>query len=413
MTTQANEILERYLAVAEAARNAEFYVRSNQRKRWLTRELVERHRIGCAPTLAQCTAAGLSHAELTSVGLLNAQWGSLHYRDCMVIPFLEGGTITGFVSRRLTDNDPTTGEPLTKDKKSMYLPGPPNGVALPCGGGLDALGEQSAAPGVLLVEGMLDAIACGELGHPGVALLRKTPSDELGKRVRAWSARTRGVAYLALDGTADVTEADRLRAGGLLSPFARICRLPEGQDPDDLSAEILQDLKDLSLEVCDAWIACLRVPNSSGEMRRFFSQLFSYWCAWHRERARELRERVCKGLGLTEAEAEEFFDQAARHQPKHAAPAPGELKEELPLPTPLRPPADGKRPVLTNVVWGARWRAARKNERAAMAASSPAVRAELAELKRLSALVSQADLDELAAVEAVTRPFPEPAVLKG
>lgn len=176
-------ILTRYLEVAEAARTAEFYVRAIQRKSYLTREVIERWRLGNAPSLSACLEAGLTEKELRSVRLLcdphedgpDAR-SYMFFRDSIIIPYLERGSVTYLSSRYLSDVD---GRGVTRTKKTLHL-GTNEDVKRPCGFNLDAIRDRGAElVGLLLVEGPLDAIACSEREHPAVAMLGARPAVEL------------------------------------------------------------------------------------------------------------------------------------------------------------------------------------------------------------------------------------------
>lgn len=111
-------ILEKYVSVAEACRTAEFFVRAKQRKAYLTEDVCRRWRLGMAPTLKQCDAAGLTAEELREVGLLRV-WHDeekMFYSDSIIIPILEGGRVVSLIDRKLNDN--------TTRKKCLLMPAP-------------------------------------------------------------------------------------------------------------------------------------------------------------------------------------------------------------------------------------------------------------------------------------------------
>jgi DNA primase len=189
-------ILAKYCEVAEDARDVEFFVRAKQRKQYLSREVIERWRIGNAPSLKQCLDAGMAEDELRSVGILlkgPEEREFMFFRDSMVIPFIEGGRVVYFTSRRLVDHFPD-GRPIEKGKKCLYLrspqqgpadKGPDGGVARPAGFNLEALYHPAAKlVGIRLVEAPLDAIAATELERPAIAMLGGYPSNELCERIR-------------------------------------------------------------------------------------------------------------------------------------------------------------------------------------------------------------------------------------
>lgn len=130
------EILALYLIAAESVRDEEFYIQALQRKNYLTREVIERWRIGKSPTLRQALATGLSEIELREVGLLvdphdDGPDGKpyMHFRSSLVIPFFasgedrQAGRPGYFTSRRLSDYA-ADGTPLDKAKKALSMPGP-------------------------------------------------------------------------------------------------------------------------------------------------------------------------------------------------------------------------------------------------------------------------------------------------
>jgi len=190
------DILERYVALSESLRDAEFFVRVKQigrktierngekidvpGKTWLTKDICERWRLGPAPTFAECERAGVSADDLKAVCLYrcssrdNTQW-YMFFRDALIIPTLHWGRVL-YLSSRVFKDFKQAGAP--KEKKTLHMPA--ETMPRPCGFNLDVLNDPEAkAKGVMLVEGPLDAIACTERGQPAVAMYGATPGDEL------------------------------------------------------------------------------------------------------------------------------------------------------------------------------------------------------------------------------------------
>jgi DNA primase len=303
MSTTTADILSAFCSVAESIRDGEFYVRCSQRKSYLTREVIARWRIGQAPTLGQCKAADLTEEQLESVGLyVQREHGKvMFFRDCMVFPFCDNGRVVYFTSRRLVDHDPRTGEALSKSAKALSMRAPDShgdgGVLLSTGFNGDALQYEES---VMLVEGPLDAIACTERGHPAIAMVGKCPRPGLLAILRKLTIPI----YLALDGTADVTEEERLNKAAMVGPDCWICTLPEGRDPDDLDANALVALKAGARQCLESWLHAFKRPPQ--EWRQNATQAFrahlKRWLQASPAHAEDLRARVCGVLGLQSAE---------------------------------------------------------------------------------------------------------------
>jgi hypothetical protein len=329
MQTNTTHILTAYHKAAEAARDGEFYVRCAQRKTYLTREVVERWHIGKAPTLGQCKACGLSEAQLRSVGLLvRRDYGDqLFFRDCMLFPFFLAGEIVYIASRRLVDHDPRTGEALSKSAKALSMRAPDShghdGVQLNTGFQVDVI-ESAAA--VMLVEGPLDAIACTERGHPAIAMIGKCPRPGL-----LASLRTKPIPiYLALDGTADVTEEERLSKAALVGPDCWICTLPEGRDPDDLDGDELTAVKTGARQCSEAWLEQFKRPPTTWKQNATdaFKGFLRRWLIADPDRADDLRARVCGALGLRPGEFDQLTGSAKIIAPGAAAADADDLSPE-------------------------------------------------------------------------------------
>lgn len=269
MTEGLPGILERYHAASLAARDAEFFVRArlNGRKGYLTRELAEAWRIGCAPTLAQCAqawaAAGFDRAtcerELRSAGLLidpvadgPDRSAYMFFRDCMIFAWHGPATKDGpgsllyFSSRRLKDLE-IDGTPLPKDKKALCMRSPgqdgKGGLARPPGFNLPALGRADLQE-LAVVEGALDAIACTAMGHVAVAQIGAAIREDLGKLLRAWlAADASRTLYFIPDASPDMKPLKRLQGCRHAGPHIRIALLPVNRDPDEVTAEELAAAK--------------------------------------------------------------------------------------------------------------------------------------------------------------------------
>lgn len=257
---EAEETMTRYAELAVTLWTPELRVRARQRKAYLDELAIEEWGLGVAPTLAQCEKAGISGDELRAVGLLidyqkdvgaseKETWSRMHFFDSIIIPHWEGGRVTYMGDRALHD-----GRVRWKgddEKKTLNMRAPRDdgrgGIALPAGFNFEALwGDQwrlkmsnGDLTGVLLVEARLDAIACCLRGHPAVAYL-SAPSDAFVKKLAPYKDVP---LYFAPDGTKDVTAYKRAHYACELGHRVKVCCLPAGKDPDDLSAEEIVQLK--------------------------------------------------------------------------------------------------------------------------------------------------------------------------
>ena len=325
------EILHAYFEAAWAARDRAFFAAAKARKDYLTKEVIERWKIGKSPTLKQCLDAGLTELELREVGLLRDpvrdgpdQKPYMFFRKCMVFPFFDGDEIVWASSRRLSDVD-RYGVPLPKNKKALSMPGLDgkgrHGVARPAGFHLAAISEIDERA-LLVVEGVLDVIACCERGHPAVAIVGGSMRGDLAMML------ARQDVFLALDGTADVTEMSRLIEASRLGPDAGVCVLPEGKDPDDQSGLELQQLKADAKTAFECWMEILGRPETEwpkGVTKAFGEALRS----WHLEpdRVQRMKKQIRERLGLSPAEFVSLLNGENRATP--AAPPKDEKKEYL------------------------------------------------------------------------------------
>lgn len=324
MPVDVANILEKYFAAAKAARDGEFFVQCRQRKPYLTREIVERWGIGKAPMLKQCLAVGgLTEAELSAVGLLRqgehgGAW--MHFRDAMVFPYVEGERTVYVSSRRLVDHDPQTGEELPKEKKALSAFAPDangfGGLERPAGFNLDALARPASpsdpvAP-ILLVEGVLDAIACCERGHPAVAYLGGSIRADLASLLRERFPAGEGV-FVAPDATKDVTPRKRAELAGCVGPRARVVLLPEGWDPDDVEnsgdyeGPSWEELMARAPDALTCWIGLFAGDPDAwpADLTKDFNKICREWLEWSQEVEEDLwgAAQTCFGWLDTERAA--------------------------------------------------------------------------------------------------------------
>lgn len=195
------DILERYVALSEELRDAEFFVKVRQigrktierggekieypGKQWLTKEICERWRLGPAPTEAECKRAGVSVEDLKLVNIYRCgQKGDwyMFFRDSVIIPTLHRSRVLYLSSRYFNDFNHAGDK---RPKKTLHLPLEDSALTRPAGFNLDCLNDpETREKGVWLVEGPLDAVACCELGQPAVAMYGTVAGDELVKLLR-------------------------------------------------------------------------------------------------------------------------------------------------------------------------------------------------------------------------------------
>ena len=333
MRTQA-EILQSFFEAAWAARDDAFYAQAERRKEYLTREVIERWKIGKSPTLKQARKAGLTELELREVGLLRDpvrdgpdQKPYMFFRKSMVFPFMQGNEIVYASSRRLVDVD-RDGVPLDKSKKALCMPGPDGknrrGVQRLAGFNLNLLQSLDENEHLLVVEGVLDAIACSERGHPAVAIVGGSMRGDL-----AMMLAGRDV-FLALDGTADVTEMSMLIEASRLGPDTGVCVLPAGKDPDDLDGLKLQQLKADAKTAFECWMEILMRPEKDwpkGVTTDFGAALRS-WNLGH-DKVQVMQKQIRERLGLSASEFVALIHKGDLRAAPPAAPPKDEKKEYL------------------------------------------------------------------------------------
>lgn len=270
---EKRETLAAYLETAAACWTPEARVQARQRKPYLTADVIESWQLGCAPKLKACLDAGMTEKQLRSVRLLVDpisegldEYSRMHFRDSIIVPWFEAGEVVFLSARRLVDYD-GQGNKLPDKWKSPSMYGPradgTGGMAKPVAFNLETIrslfdAKANKAENVkelLLVEGPLDAIACEEQGHAAIALGCSAPAPELVARLAGYP---QVVLYLALDGTADVTPLSRAAAAGTLGIYTRVCELPAGKDPDDLSGAELAGVKAGAVDAIDCWCALVK-----------------------------------------------------------------------------------------------------------------------------------------------------------
>ena len=303
------DILACFVAVAENNWTPETYVQAKQRKSYLTPEIIKLWRLGVAPTRKQCNAAGITDKELRAVGLLcdpaggdgpDARQSWMHFAGSIIIPYFEHGRVVYLSDRLLNDNV------KRKAGKAKTMRAPvkdgSGGMPKPPGFNLGALsGPDAKRKGVLLVEGALDAIACEINGQSAMAMIG-TLSDALAKRLRSVNVPL----FLGMDGTPDVDQAKRCEAAGKIGTHCRVCVLPAGKDPDDLSAAELSTVIGEARPVLNEWLALIQNLECNREAQKaklaIFAQYLKQWTGDNPALAGEIRAAVCQARKLSEAE---------------------------------------------------------------------------------------------------------------
>lgn len=346
------DVLEAYVELAARSWTPDARKRIRAVKPYLTDEIIERWRLGYAPEIQHCRTAGIPDKALLFTGLARASAGdATHLRpyfwDELVIPFQEWGRFVYAASRVLP------GPAAEGRKKTRCLPAPGEedgaggqvryGVPMPAGFNLDVLADSMIREaGLFCVEAPLDALACTERGHPAVGMITNTPREKLCEILRG----LRGVRiYMALDG--DQTALQRCRAASKIGYYCRVCCLPEGKDPDDLTTEELAALKSEAIPVATAWLECLEALEQDPEARKLALEKFAEdvrrWREQEPAAAGELRAAICAGLKLTEAEFNTWLQSAVATRKRRGearafsarAPVPSERVKKLPkLPDP-------------------------------------------------------------------------------
>ncbi len=245
----------------------ELVARATALKPYIDRKFILDWNLVVSPSLEQMRKAGPPDGEFKNLGLLTERdEGSgvyPHFRDRIVIPCFEKGSINYLVSRRISDTDPG-GKPLPKQYKALSMHGEPNGLPRPDGFNLDVLDDIDLLKktGVWVVEAPLEAAYCTSIGQPTVAFIGGALETNKGIIKRLQILISWGVTvYVSLDGTADINEERRAVAAGAIHPKARICILTDNKDPDDYSIEEIRLLNDQSKLAVSTWLSAL----SSGQ----------------------------------------------------------------------------------------------------------------------------------------------------
>jgi DNA primase catalytic core len=171
----------------------------------------------------------ISNAEerrlLQRVGILN-EGGKEFFSRCVVFPLKDGhGRITGFYGRSTLANAKVP---------HRYCPGTKTGVFYPQ--------AAQGAPSVILVEGILDALAVIQAGFPHTVALGGTQglTEALVDHLRAQRVPE---LVLCLDGDEAGAKATATLKGRLDQDFSVRClSLPAGQDPLSLGPDDLKKL---------------------------------------------------------------------------------------------------------------------------------------------------------------------------
>jgi DNA primase len=309
------DVLAQWHQVAVKHTTGEKRLQAQGRKPILTPEVQRRWGIVDALSMATMQAAGLDLDELKLAGLVSeGQNGDYPlFRDAFIVPFYERGSIRYFTSRRYRDDNMFDNQPL-RGPKSLHLPGPRKagdvwrGVPKPDAFNRDAIHSPEAREhGLLIVEGPLDAIACCERGHPAIALLGKTVSEGLQKRLRRASEVT---PYLALDGTDDVNAAERVRVAAAIGYLCMVITLPPGKDPDDMEGEELRTLKADAVPVLKLALELVDAEEDTSRRLRLLQMLAKIAAKWLTETpaiAGEVRQQVCEVLGFMPTEYDRWL----------------------------------------------------------------------------------------------------------
>ena len=311
------DTLTRYAELAMSLWSAESMERARQLKPYIDRRFIVRWSLGFFPTREQMRDAGLSDEELISVGLLvkknEGEEYHPHFQNRIIIPFFEDDRVVYLTSRRITDVGPD-GKKLSKRYKALSMCSPPNGVKRPDGYNLDLLKDLNslADHGLWVVEGPLDAARCCTLGQPAIAFVGGALETNRGliKRLQELN-KTYISVFVALDGTPDVTAERRALAAGAIGPLSKICVLPDGKDPDDLTLEQIQGLKEQSQQAYLAWIDGLAEWRSKGIQNPHWSHdaLKDHLVLWRKESSDQQRRLLDLEMSITlSMNREEYYD---------------------------------------------------------------------------------------------------------
>ena len=321
MPASVTDILTRYAEISMGLWTHETMEQAQKLKPYLTRQFILEWNLGVSPTHEQMTKGGLADDDLKSTGLLvesTKQKGEFypHFRDRVIIPHMEDGRVVYVTGRRLSDTGPD-GKPLSKQHKAISMYAPPNGVNRPDGFNLDVLKDIKRIArdglGLWIVEGPLDAAHCTSVGQPAIAFGGGSPEKNTGLIDRLRVAIKKKVdIYVALDGTPDVTDEKKALAAGAIGPYTKICSLPDGLDPDDLTLEQINELKKDAIYVHFHWAAGLDGWRANGIDKKHWAHdyLKENLIRWRKsvppEERRLLDIGMCAALGMDRCEYLEY-----------------------------------------------------------------------------------------------------------
>jgi len=157
--------------------------------------------------------------------------------------------------------------------------------------------------------------------------------------------------FLALDGTKDVTPRVRAEMAGRVGVACLVCVLPEGKDPDDLTAAEWDAVEGDARPALDEWIAAIEGESDAGERKRLRERLGEQAGAWIGEDpsgAGEIRARLASGLGLTAGDMVAWLGEVRTDAAlERGTPHPG-ADTAGSRPSPARGEGDGDGPMFPN-----------------------------------------------------------------
>ncbi len=360
---KAESVMDLYVQAAEKAWTKDALARLHADKAqggagkpWCTEEVITRWRLGYAPNLEQLKAVGCTPEALKVVGLLrdtNAEGQPLRdpylfYRDSIIFPFFQRGRVVCLRDRTLGD----------RGAKYLGMPGDSAAaIAQPDGWNLEALygiwpgnEENHEAPKeIAVVEGPPDAIALCERGLAAVAMLTSRISPGLVSRIRRLDG---ALVYVMLDGTSDVNQLRRCEVAAHIGPLTRVCLLPDGLDPDELTPDDLADTKATARPALDEWL--MLIEHTPADQREGLMKKFAGFAAeWDKAFPGSVGDRkaaICSALGMDAGEYKAWLE---RYGGKPKAQALGDFRMDTQYPNQPEPPGkapagDDKRPTITN-----------------------------------------------------------------